>query len=325
MLANVSGAIHTRLTISTDALQLELPATSRAKSGTESRFSYPCDERDGVGNPSGRIPEPIQGRQDDADAIGVTGNPDIRVPKGMKRDEGLRAARIPGKEDAGGDAERDGEGNQEEEERTPTEKPKTFSVRDTTTNGEATEGRKLRHVPGGTWLNQLELPATSRAKSGTESRFSYPCDERDGVGNPSGRIPEPLQGRQDDVDAIGVTGNPDIRVPKGMKRDEGLRVTRVPGKEDAGGDMERGGEGNQEEEERTPTEKPKTFSVKDTTTNGEATEGRELRHVPGGTWLNQKKPQTYPYFRSSCFRSIWETHGDYLRLSRGVLEKKKTA
>ncbi|KAJ1127315.1 hypothetical protein NDU88_005718 [Pleurodeles waltl] len=134
--------------------QLELPATSRAKSGTESRFPYPCGESNGVRNPSGRIPAPLQGHQDNADAIGVTGNPDIRVPQGVKRDEGLRVARILEKEDAGRDARRDKEENQEGEERTPTETTKTFSVKDTKTNGEPAEGRKLRHVPGGTWLNQ---------------------------------------------------------------------------------------------------------------------------------------------------------------------------
>ncbi|KAJ1149419.1 hypothetical protein NDU88_002229 [Pleurodeles waltl] len=150
--------------------QLELPAPSRAKSGPESRFSYPYDERDGVGNPSGRIPKSLPGHQDNVDAIGVTGNPDIRVPKGMKREDGLRAARALEKEDAGGDAEKDRGRNQEGEQRTPTEKPKTFSVKDTTTNEEAIEGRELRHVPGGTWLNQLRsyIKDSLRLKQGRE-------------------------------------------------------------------------------------------------------------------------------------------------------------
>ncbi|KAJ1215848.1 hypothetical protein NDU88_003455 [Pleurodeles waltl] len=118
-----------------------------------------------------------------------------------------------------------------------------FSMKDTTMKKEATEGREFLHAPGGTWLNQSrswdrvcsrqqELPATSQAKSGTESRFPYPCDECDGVGNPSGRIPEPLHGCQDDVDAIGVTG----KFPQEMKREDGLRAARSPEKEDAGGD-----------------------------------------------------------------------------------------
>ncbi|KAJ1144849.1 hypothetical protein NDU88_011143 [Pleurodeles waltl] len=140
---------------------------------------------------------------------------------------------------------------------------------------------------------QLELPAPSRAKSGPESRFSYPCDEHDGVGNPSGRIPESLPRHQDNVDTIGVIGNPDIQVPKGMKREDGVRAARALEKEDAGGDAEKNRGRNQEKEQRTPTEKPKTFSVKDTTTNKEAIEGRELRHVPGGTWLNQGYMRTY--------------------------------
>ncbi|KAJ1126711.1 hypothetical protein NDU88_005117 [Pleurodeles waltl] len=163
--------------------------------------------------------------------------------------------------------------------------------------GQAGHGKIIKHLAvrgdkkvGQHWFRglygrQLELPATSQETSGTESRFSYLCDECNGIGNPSGRIPEPLKGRQDD--AIGVSGNPDIWVPKRMKRDEGLRVGCVPKKEDAGGDAERDGEGNQEREERGPPEEPKMFSVKDTTMSGEPTEGCKLRHVPGGTWLNQ--------------------------------------
>ncbi|KAJ1113650.1 hypothetical protein NDU88_001892 [Pleurodeles waltl] len=136
----------------------ELPATSQEESGTESRFPFPCDEDASVRNPSGRIPEPLHSCQDDTDAIGVTGNPAIRVPQDMKRNEGLRAARSPKKEDAGGDERRDGGRNPERTERKPMEETKTLSVKNTTTGKEATEGREFRHAPGGTWLNQAHQP-----------------------------------------------------------------------------------------------------------------------------------------------------------------------
>ncbi|KAJ1089092.1 hypothetical protein NDU88_002245 [Pleurodeles waltl] len=153
--------------------------------------------------------------------------------------------------------------------------------------------RFLQQTVGvGVCSRQLEVPATSRAKSGTESRFPYPCDERKGVEYPSGWILGPLQGRQDNVDAIGVTGKPDIRVPKRMKREEGLHARGVLNKEDAGGDKKGDEVGNQEGEERPTPETPKTFSFKDTTMKGEAAEGREFHHVPRGTWLHQAVPET---------------------------------
>ncbi|KAJ1190275.1 hypothetical protein NDU88_007013 [Pleurodeles waltl] len=66
--------------------QLEVPATSLAKSATESGFPYPCDEREGFGNPSGRIPEPIQGHQDNAD----TGSQENEKRRGTTRGRGSK-------------------------------------------------------------------------------------------------------------------------------------------------------------------------------------------------------------------------------------------
>ncbi|KAJ1152558.1 hypothetical protein NDU88_005333 [Pleurodeles waltl] len=122
----------------------------------ESRFSNPCDDNDGIRNPSRRIPKTLPGHQDNRDAIDVTGNPDIQVPEGIKSDDGLLAGRALEGEDAGGDARKDGRRNRKGEQRPLTEKPKTSSVMDTTTNKEVPEGRELRHVPGGTLLNQLQ-------------------------------------------------------------------------------------------------------------------------------------------------------------------------
>ncbi|KAJ1089035.1 hypothetical protein NDU88_002188 [Pleurodeles waltl] len=72
---------------------------------------------------------------------------------------------------------------------------------------------------------ELEFPATSQVESGTESRFSdpYENDHKD-IGNPGGRIPDSLPEHHGDEDAITITGNPDIRVPGVMKRDNGLCV-----------------------------------------------------------------------------------------------------
>ncbi|KAJ1107288.1 hypothetical protein NDU88_004680 [Pleurodeles waltl] len=215
------------MVLSSCSRQLAVPATTREKSGAESRFPHPCNEREGVRSPGGRIPEPLQGCQDNADAH--TGNPDVRVPEIIRSDEGIQERGVPNKEDAGGGEKGDEDRNQGEAERTTTVNPKTCSVKDTTTKEEGAEGREFRHVPVGTWLHQLAVPATTREKSGAESRFPHPCNE--GVGSPGGRIPEPLRGSQDNADAH--TGNPDVRVPEIIRSDKGLQERGVPNKEDA--------------------------------------------------------------------------------------------
>ncbi|KAJ1180398.1 hypothetical protein NDU88_005619 [Pleurodeles waltl] len=105
-----------------------------------------------------------------------------------------------------------------------------------------------------------------------------------------------------------------------MKMNNGLSAGGGLGEEDAGEDATGERERKREPPRRPANEGPKNSSVKDTATRKEVPEGRELRHVPGGTWLNQ----THRYFRYSYFRSTWKTHGDYPRLSRGTLRKKKT-
>ncbi|KAJ1104321.1 hypothetical protein NDU88_001733 [Pleurodeles waltl] len=107
-----------------------------------------------VAQPDGRIPDSVPEHHGDEDAIAVTGNPDIRVPDVMKKDNGLRAAHALGAEDAKKDAvEKRGRksvrsGRPEEEEE------KNSSTGDAATGKEGPEERKLRHVSGGTWLNQ---------------------------------------------------------------------------------------------------------------------------------------------------------------------------
>ncbi|KAJ1108486.1 hypothetical protein NDU88_005862 [Pleurodeles waltl] len=129
---------------------------SEVKSGTESRFSEPCDsDHNDIGNPDGRIPDSVPEHHGGEDAIAVTGNPDIRVPDVMKRDNRLQARGALGAEDAKEDAvEKRGRklvpsGRLEEEEE------KNSSTGDVATGKEGLEERELRHVPGGTWLNQV--------------------------------------------------------------------------------------------------------------------------------------------------------------------------
>ncbi|KAJ1177130.1 hypothetical protein NDU88_002392 [Pleurodeles waltl] len=71
-----------------------------------------------------------------------------------------------------------------------------------------------------------------------------------------------------------------------MKRNDGLCTGSALEEEDAGEDTS-GERRKREPERRPPTEEPKKSSVKDTTTREEVPEGCELRHVPGGMWLNQ--------------------------------------
>ncbi|KAJ1202384.1 hypothetical protein NDU88_006184 [Pleurodeles waltl] len=93
------------------------------------------------------------------DAACLPGNPDIRVPEALKVDDGLRVWRASEGRDAGEDAEGDAEkekGGHGDAGRHPTmEELRTPSVQDLAETEEVSEGRKLRHIPGGTWLNQV--------------------------------------------------------------------------------------------------------------------------------------------------------------------------
>ncbi|KAJ1152263.1 hypothetical protein NDU88_005039 [Pleurodeles waltl] len=124
-----------------------------------------------------------------------------------------------------------------------------------------------------TYHRQTDVPATVRAESGTESRFSLLADAR--------------TGRHSNMDAACLAGNPDIRVPETVKRDDGLRAARV-GEE---GDAERHGgatKGGPEETGGCPTSRePRKPVVQERIESREDPEERELRHIPGGTWLNQ--------------------------------------
>ncbi|KAJ1115618.1 hypothetical protein NDU88_003840 [Pleurodeles waltl] len=78
----------------------------------------------------------------------------IRVPEALESEDGLRARGT-----LKGETEKD-KGRLWDAERNPaTEELKTLSVKDLASNEEVTDGRKLRHIPGGTWLNQAHINA----------------------------------------------------------------------------------------------------------------------------------------------------------------------
>ncbi|KAJ1139266.1 hypothetical protein NDU88_005641 [Pleurodeles waltl] len=119
----------------------DVPATITAESGTESRFAL--------------IDNTPPGRLSNEHGVNITGNPDIRVPEIVEIDDGL-GARAEGK---GKDADRDTKARSERPEavkinRNAREARRTDAQAQSATERES-ERREFRHVPGGTWLNQL--------------------------------------------------------------------------------------------------------------------------------------------------------------------------
>ncbi|KAJ1113840.1 hypothetical protein NDU88_002081 [Pleurodeles waltl] len=125
------------------------------------------------------------------------------------------------------------------------------------------------------YSRQTDVPATLKTESGTESRFSFTSDA--------------LSGRHDNTDAACLAGKPDSRVPEALKVDDGLRASRVAAEGDAGGEKEKEKGGPEKSGRRPTTEELRESAVQDLAETGEVSEGRKLRHVPGGTWLDQDK------------------------------------
>ncbi|KAJ1135815.1 hypothetical protein NDU88_002245 [Pleurodeles waltl] len=125
------------------------------------------------------------------------------------------------------------------------------------------------------WCSRLtEVPATPTAESGTEFRSALPDNA------PPGRL------SNDHV--TNSSGNPEIRVPERVERDDGLGARE---KDEEGNDADR--------EEKTRSIRPETVNEDRSRrearrTNAQArsaterdSERREFRHIPGGTWLDQ--------------------------------------
>ncbi|KAJ1081440.1 hypothetical protein NDU88_001622 [Pleurodeles waltl] len=141
-------------------------------------------------------------------------------------------------------------------------------------------------------------PTTLQAKTGAEPR-SDALGENASVDtrNPDVRLPVkiPAEGRAEKPEEKNTAGdrNPDIRVPERFKRKEGLRVRDKEGEEDA---EERDAEkaehvdngGNKEEDDPDLGERRPFDSRGDTTRGLDSPTKPDLRHVPGGTWLQQK-------------------------------------
>ncbi|KAJ1209555.1 hypothetical protein NDU88_004929 [Pleurodeles waltl] len=171
-------------------------------------------------------------------------------------------------------------------ERTETGPSKTTTgggTKELQCRGHRTEKRRSRRA--------RTPPRPRRDVAQPESRFFDPYDnDHKDIGNPGGRIPDSLTERHGDEDAISIIGNPDIRVPKVMRRDNGLCARGALRPEDA--EKDRAAERGRKPDpaRRPPEEEPKNSSVEDTAPRKEDPEERQLHHVPGGTWLNQSLP-----------------------------------
>ncbi|KAJ1201996.1 hypothetical protein NDU88_005800 [Pleurodeles waltl] len=107
-----------------------------------------------IGNPDDRIPVSVPGQQTEEaaiavpwqqteeDAIAMPGNPDIRVPEEVEKEDAKEE-----EAEHGGRAEKRPDQPQEEE-------PKNASPGETPKGREGPEEPERRHVPGGTWLSQ---------------------------------------------------------------------------------------------------------------------------------------------------------------------------
>ncbi|KAJ1191300.1 hypothetical protein NDU88_000616 [Pleurodeles waltl] len=208
--------------------ELETPATLHVNAGTECHPPETCERDYGhIGNPEERIPDPlpaIQGEEGEKDASAITGNPDIRVPEGLERDNGLNVRRALLIESAEGkDAE---EGDAEKKEGRQTHRDKRRRKRREAPAQETPQrGKKVRRT------QTPPRPRRDVAQTGTECRPPETCERDYGhIRNPEERIPDPLpaiQGEEGEEDASAITGNPDIRVPEGLERDNGLNARRA--------------------------------------------------------------------------------------------------
>ncbi|KAJ1120761.1 hypothetical protein NDU88_008910 [Pleurodeles waltl] len=198
--------------------ETDSPATSHIESGAERRSADSCGyEIKVIGNPDGRIPEHVPVRGGEEETIAGAGNLDIRVPDSLNREEGLLTGHALKTGDAEG-GEQLNEGKRVTHGQTLVEDQPNTGRDDPTTRQDGPRKLENRHVPGGTWLRQV-------------------------IGNPDGWIPEHVPVRDGEEETIAGAGNPDIRVPDNLNREEGLRPGGALKTGDAeGGEDEQGGE-----------------------------------------------------------------------------------
>ncbi|KAJ1188761.1 hypothetical protein NDU88_005518 [Pleurodeles waltl] len=144
---------------------------------------------------------------------------------------------------------------------------------------EADQGRKVnngdtltdRHAPGGMWLTK------------DASDWRWPR----GVHREGDRLPHSL-----DNDAAGTTlENPDIRVPSGTKREDGLQGTNEKEDTEEPG-REENGENTKDQEKKADDDRRNGNSVVPTEAADQGRKGKNGdtltdRHAPGGTWLTK--------------------------------------
>ncbi|KAJ1138548.1 hypothetical protein NDU88_004929 [Pleurodeles waltl] len=120
------------------------------------------------------------------------------------------------------------------------------------------------------------MPATGVTESGTVSRFSFMDDAPPGYhGN---------------IDADKLPGNPDIRVPERVERENGLRARGAERQENADRGERRQGERPEDRGRRLNIGEILEAKDQGRIETKRRPEGRRLRHVPGGTWLNKGLP-----------------------------------
>ncbi|KAJ1117754.1 hypothetical protein NDU88_005951 [Pleurodeles waltl] len=251
---------------------MDIPVTNTTESGTESRFYF--------------LDDAPSGRPSNHDAASLKGNPDIRVPKGIEKKNGLHKEEGEKNENADEDAGPERRRPGDTEKRPDAGKTLKMTTQCQITTKREPEGRRFHHVPGGTWLNQIsttichtncsrltDIPATNTTESGTESRFYFLDD------TPSGR--------PSNHGAASLKGNPDIRVPEGIEKKNGLHKEEGEknenADEDAGPERRRPGD----TEKRPDAGKTLKMTTQCQITTKREPEGRRFHHVPGGTWLNQ--------------------------------------
>ncbi|KAJ1114828.1 hypothetical protein NDU88_003059 [Pleurodeles waltl] len=117
-----------------------------------------------------------------------------------------------------------------------------------------------------------DIPAPSFTESGTESRFCY--------------VNDATPGSHGDEDAGNLPGNPDIQVPKLIEKDDRLHAWRARGGEKNADREEREEEGRTEDSRGNRTSDD-SLEVSTQARPERGAEGREFRHVPGGTWLTK--------------------------------------
>ncbi|KAJ1092150.1 hypothetical protein NDU88_005262 [Pleurodeles waltl] len=160
---------------------MDSPATSHIESGAERHSATSCGYKiKNIRNPESRIPVHVPVRGSEEETIAEAGNPDIRVPDSLNREDGLHAQRALETKDTEIGVNQQGEEQLNEGRRVTDgqtlvkEQPDTDRD-DPTTGQDGPKKFERRHVPGGTWLGQV--------RSCLKERFRYMVGREEGGGD----------------------------------------------------------------------------------------------------------------------------------------------